>query len=484
MMPPAQPPTGPNEPRGAETPGQEAERQVTAHSWRETDRFVPRKVVRPLQSLMAAEASSAVLILVATALALLIANTPLVEAYDSFWESTLTLEVADAHLLDLSMHALVNDALMTLFFLLVSMEIKRELVFGELRDPRAAALPIVAAVGGMVVPAGIYTAFNLGGPHLSGWGIPMATDIAFAVAVIASLGNRVPLGARLFLLTLAIVDDLGAILVIALFYTGGISLGWLLGAASTVVLALVLQRARVRALWVYVALGAAGWYALHESGVHATIIGVAFGLITPSFALLAPDRFPEVATRLVGEVVDRNADGVVTADEHEQNDHTLREIRRLSRETQSPLHRIEIALAPYVAFGIVPVFAFANAGLPFPDVPAAEWLGDPVVLGVAIGLVAGKTLGIFGASRLAVRSGLARYPAGMTQAHLLGVSMVAGVGFTVAIFVANLAFADGEVTELAKLGIMVGSVVAGVTGYLLLRLTTSEREAAATDPGS
>lgn len=214
--------------------------------------------------------------------------------------------------------------------------------------------------------------------------------------------------------------------------------------------------------------------AYHAAVVHATIIGVAFGLITPSFAMLAPDRFPDVATRLVAEVVDRNADGVVTADEHEHNDHTLREIRRLSRETQSPLHRVEIALAPYIAFGIVPLFAFANAGLPFPEVPAAEWLGDPVVLGIAIGLVVGKTLGIFGASWLTVRTGLARYPAGMTQAHLLGVSMVAGVGFTVAIFVANLAFTDGDVIELAKLGIMVGSVVAGATGYLLLRLTSSE----------
>ena len=479
-QPPTQPPTGP--PTGPQTGPSDAEdsilsedvRQAAAHSWRGTDRFVPRKVVRPLQSLMEIESSSAVLILVATALAMFVANTPLVDAYQRFWESHLTLEVAGAHVLDLSMHDLVNDGLMTLFFLVVSLEIKRELVFGELRDPRAAALPIVAAVGGMVVPAVIYVAFNAGGPHAQGWGIPMATDIAFAVAVITSLGSRVPLGARLFLLTLAIVDDLGAIVVIALFYSGGIALGWLLTAVATVALALVLQRSRVRSLWVYIALGTVGWFALHESGVHATLIGVAFGLVTPSFALLAPDRFPEVANRLVSEVVDRNEDGVVTADEHEQNDHTLREIRRLTRETQSPLHRVETGLAPYVAFGIVPLFAFANAGLPFPDVPLAEWLGDPVVLGIALGLVVGKTLGIFGASWLTVRAGLARYPAGMTQSHLLGVSMTAGVGFTVAIFVANLAFTDGAVVELAKLGIVVGSVVAAVGGYLVLRLTASD----------
>jgi NhaA family Na+:H+ antiporter len=320
-----------------------------------------------------------------------------------------------------------------------------------------------------VVPALIYTAFNAGSPQVQGWGIPMATDIAFAVALITSLGSRVPPGARLFLLTLAIVDDLGAILVIAVFYSGGIAFGWLFAALATVVSAVVLGRARVRAVWVYIALGVVGWYALHESGVHATIIGVAFGLITPAYALLPPNQFPAVATRLVDEVVHRNEDGVVTADEHESNDHTLREIRRLSLETQSPLHRNEVALAPFVAFGIVPLFAFANAGLPFPDVPASVWATDSVVLGVALGLVLGKTLGIFSAAWITVRMGLARYPTGMTQTHLLGVSMTAGVGFTVAIFVANLAFDDGEVIDLAKLGIMLGSLVAAVSGYLILR---------------
>ncbi len=443
--------------------------QTVAHSWRATDRFVPRNVVRPLQSLMAIETSSAALILVATVAALVVANTGLVGAYEHFWENTLTLEVGDLHILDLTFHEVVNDALMTLFFLLVSLEIKREMVFGELRDPRAAALPIVAAVGGMVVPALVYVAFNLGGDHLHGWGIPMATDIAFAVAVITSLGSRVPVGARLFLLTLAIVDDLGAILVIAVFYSGGISFLWLLAAAATVVAAVLLQRARVRALWVFIALGSIGWIALHESGVHATIIGVAFGLVTPAYALLSPKVYPDVASSLVAEVVTRNEDGSVSVDDHEANDHTLREIRRLSVETQSPLHRVETRMAPYVAFGIVPVFAFANAGLTFPDVPVGEWATDPVVLGIALGLVVGKTVGIFSAAWLLVRTGLARYPTGMTQTHLLGVSMTAGVGFTVAIFVATLAFDDGEIIDLAKLGIIIGSVVAAVGGYLILR---------------
>ena len=453
--------------------------QSVAHSWRATDRFVPRVVVRPMQNLMSVETSSAALILVATVAALVVANSPLLAGYEQIWESNLRLEAGGLQVLDITFHELVNDALMTLFFLLVSLEIKREMVFGELRDPRAAALPIIAAIGGMVVPALIYAAFNAGGPYANGWGIPMATDIAFAVAVLTSLGSRVPLGARLFLLTLAIVDDLGAILVIALFYSGGIAFGWLLAAAGTVATAVLLQRVRVRALWVFIALGTIGWFALHESGVHPTIIGVAFGLVTPAYALLSPTVYPEVATALVNDVVSRNEDGVVTADEHESNDHTLREIRRLSLETQSPLHRIESRLAPYVAFGIVPLFAFANAGLRFPSVPVSEWATDPVVLGVSLGLVFGKTLGIFSATWLTVRVGLARYPTGMTRTHLLGVSMTAGVGFTVAIFVATLAFDDGEVIELAKLGIMIGSLVAAVAGYLILRVSGDGREESA-----
>jgi len=481
MMPPAQPPGRSTDATPPLKPPSEDARQVLAHSWRETDRFVPAKLVRPITNLMQVETSSAVAILFATVAALVIANTALFDTYEHFWESAITIDIGDLHVLELSLHDFVNDALMTLFFLLVSLEIKREMVFGELRDPKAAALPIVAAIGGMVVPALIYVAFNLGGPNLQGWGIPMATDIAFAVALLAALGNRVPMGARLFLLTLAIVDDLGAILVIAVFYTSGIAFGWLLAAAATVVGAVVLQKMRVRAIPVYIVLGVVGWYAMHESGVHATIIGVAFGLITPAFAFLPPNVYPEVARNLVDEVVDRNEDGVVTADEHEANDHTLREIRRLTMETQSPLHRVENRLAPWVAFLIVPLFAFANAGLPLPRVPVSELLSDPVVLGIALGLVLGKTLGIFGAAWITEKTGVARYPTGMTPTHLVGVAMTAGIGFTVAIFVANLAFEDGDVIEMAKLGILLGSVVAAVLAYLILRMTGDSEEAAAVD---
>ena len=449
-----------------------------AHSWKETDRFVPRKVVRPLQRLMQVGSSSAVVILAATIAALVVANTGLADTYNRLWETPVHFTVGDLQLVHLTLREIVSDALMALFFLLVSLEIKREIVFGELRDPRAAALPIVAALGGMVAPALIYVAFNAGGSYLSGWGIPMATDIAFAVAVITSLGARVPVGARVFLLTLAIVDDLGAILVIAMFYTADLRLAWLVAALTTVLLALILRRLRVRALFPYLALGVVGWFALHESGVHATLIGVVFGLLTPAYALLPAKLYPAVAIPLVNEVADRNADGVVTVDENEANDHTLREIRRLSWETQSPLHRIETRLAPYVAFGIVPLFAFANAGITLPDVRVSEWLSDPVTLGVAVGLVLGKTIGIFSATWLTVRAGVAQYPAGVSNVHVLGLAATGGIGFTVALFVTNLAFDDPAGTEMAKLGVMVGSVVAAVIGYSILRSLPSPRPGA------
>ena len=444
--------------------------QVVAHSWRETELFIPRRVVRPLQRLMTLEVSTAIVVLGAAAAAMVIANTPLVEQYDAFWGLHATLEVAGHQLIDLTLREVVNDGLMAIFFLVVALEIKREWIFGELRDPRTAALPIVAAFGGMVVPALIYVAFNAGGEASRGWGIPMATDIAFAVAVVVAVGPRVPAGARLFLLTLAIVDDLGAILVIAVFYTQGLSLPWVAGAAGVLLAAWVLQRRKVRSTVVFVVLGVCCWFMLHESGVHSTIAGVAFGFLTPAWSLLPPHQYPAVANRLVGEVSDRTGDGVLTHDEHALNHGTLREIGRLSMETQAPLDRLEYRLAPWAGFLIVPVFAFANAGLPFPKVSPAVWLSDPVVLGVGLGLVVGKTIGVFGAAWLSVRVGWARMPSGMTNLHLLGVAMCAGVGFTVAIFVANLAFSDGALVELAKLGIIVGSVVAGVLGYLTLRL--------------
>jgi NhaA family Na+:H+ antiporter len=444
--------------------------QVVAHSWAETDRFIPRTVVRPLQRLMSFEVSTAALILVAVVVAMVCANSGLAGAYERLWETPVHLRVGDLDLVDMTLRDVVNDGLMTIFFFVVALEIKREWIYGELRDRRAAALPIIAALGGMVVPAIIYTAFNLGSDASHGWGIPMATDIAFAVAVVLAVGSRVPAAARLFLLTLAIVDDLGAIAVIAVFYTADLSLGWLAGAAVVLLVVWGLRRSRVRAVPVYVVLGIACWFMLHESGVHSTITGVAFAFLTPAWSLLDPAKYPPVARELVDEVDRRVADGILTHDEHELNHGTLREIGRLSNETQAPLDRMEFRLVPWSSFVVIPIFAFANGGLAVPSVPVETWLTDPVVLGVGLGLLAGKTLGVFGAAWLSARLGWAKLPDSMTYHHLLGVAVAAGVGFTVALFVADLAFASAELEELAKLGIMVGSVLAAVLGYVILRL--------------
>lgn len=449
--------------------------QVVAHSWRERDTFVPRTVVRPMQRLMALEVSTAVVVLVAAVLALVVVNTPFQPTYERFWTTELELRLGSLEIVHLSLRRLVNDGLMAIFFMVVALEIKREWLFGQLRDRRAAATPIIAALGGVVVPAVLYVALNAGGEAAHGWGIPMATDIAFAVAVLSAVPG-VPTGAMLFLLTLAIADDLGAIAVIAIFYAHGLSLGWLAASVGLLAVTAVLSRMRVRSVAVFAVVGVLAWYCMHESGVHATIAGVAMGFLTPAWSLLAPQDYPRVAHGLIDGIEARLSDGRLTHDEHALNHGTLREVARLSRETQSPLDRMEYRLSSWSAFVIVPVFAFANAGVVVPRTPIGEWLWDPVVLGVVIGLVLGKTIGVYAAAALTVRLGLGRLPEGTTRLHLLGVAICSGVGFTVAIFVANLAFPEEpQLAESAKLGIIVGSIRACVLGFLVLRLAPRAR---------
>lgn len=455
--------------------GDHAGKRGVAHSWRETERFIPRRVVRPVQRLMGLEVSAAVAMFVAAVLALAWANSPWGGAYTRLWSAKIDLSVSGFNLIDLDLGELATDGLMTIFFLVVALEIKREWVTGELQDRKTAALPIVAAAGGMIVPALIYTAWNAGGPASHGWGVPMATDIAFAVAVVALAGPRVPASARLFLLTLAIVDDLGAILVIAIFYSGGLSFPWLGGALAMCVLAWTFQRIRIRSMAVFIILGVFCWYMLHRSGVNATMAGVAFGFLTPAWSFLSPHHYPAVAKQLIDEVEERTHDGILTDIELEDNAGTLREIVRLSRETQAPLDRVAFQLTRWSAFVVVPVFAFASAGLLIPRVSPTEWLTNDVVLGVGVGLVVGKTIGVFGTSWILIKLGWARMPTAMTNAHLLAISMCAGVGFTVALFVANLAFTEPQLGNDARLGIMTGSVVAGILGFLMLRYLCGPR---------
>ncbi len=443
------------------------------HAWSESDRFVPRTMVRPLQRVLAHEAAGGLVMLAAAVVALVWANSPWSASYFDLWETPLRIELGELILLDhLSLQTWVNDALMTLFFLLVGVEIKREAVHGELRDMRSVALPVLAALGGMVVPAVIYTLFNAGGTGSEGWGIPMATDIAFAVGVVSLLGRRVPTAGKVFLLTLAVADDIGAIAVIAVFYTSDLALGWLLVAVVGLGVIFALRRGDVQSLAPYLAVGAFVWLALLESGVHATLVGVALGLLTPAWPLLSPRRFPTMSRKLANQIERAYYDRVLTQAEFEENEHTINEIKRLSVYSTSPLARLERALSPWVAYLVVPVFALANAGVPLTSGALAGLGSNPVTLGVALGLVAGKAIGVFGASALAIKLGLARLPAETSWRHMIGLAMVAGVGFTVALFVTSISLTDPASVDSAKVGILAGSLVSGLLGYLLPGVNT------------
>jgi NhaA family Na+:H+ antiporter len=440
------------------------------HTWSESDRLVPRAVVQPMQRLLAHEASGGIVMLVAAVVAIAWANSPWSDSYEAFWGTLLRVELGDLiHLDHLALRQWVNEALMTTFFLLVGVEIKREAVHGDLRDPKAVALPVVAAIGGMVVPAGIYAALNAGGAGADGWAVPMATDIAFAVGVVTLLGDRVPLAAKVFLLTLAVADDIGAIVVIAVFYTGSLAWGWLASAVVGLAVIFAMKRGDVQALAPYLAVGAFVWLALLEAGVHATLAGVALGLLTPAWPLRSPRRFAPAVRAIANDIERDYYDSILTGEEFQAGEQRIGEVARLAMYTTSPLERLERALSPWVAYVVVPIFALANAGVALSGDAVSGLASDPITLGVLLGLVVGKTVGVFGASALAIRLGIGRLPVGTTWRHMIGLAMVAGVGFTVALFVTSISFDDPVRSDAAKIGILAGSALAGVLGYLVLR---------------
>ncbi len=440
-------------------------------TWAGSDRFVPRTFVRPLVRFTRMEAASGLLLLAATVVALVWANSPWSNVYFELFEETrLVFGLGPIHL-DESVAEIINDGLMAIFFFVVGLEIKRELAVGELREPRAAALPVVAAFGGMLVPALIYVWLTAGaGPEaVPGWAIPMATDIAFVVGAIAILGSRVPPAAKLFILALAIVDDLGAILVIALFYTSDLSLGWLGVAAGLLVLIGLAQRSGIRNSLFYGVAAAAVWYAMLESGVHATIAGVALAFLTPARAFYSPDEF-ENKTR---GILDTYPLGSSPEDE-EKSDYEAGLIAAIASESIAPLNRLENRLLPWTSYLIVPLFALANAGVDFRGADLGDVVTSPVAVGVALGLLIGKTVGISLFTWLAVRSGLAALPMSTSWRHVMGLAALGGIGFTVSLFITNLAFADRNLADIARFGIFVGSLLAGVLGAVILLSTTSK----------
>jgi len=421
------------------------------------------RILAPLAQFLHVEAAGGIVLLACTAAALVLANSPLAEGFLQFWKTPIGFQIGEFS----SVHSLkhwINDGLMVIFFFVIGLEVKRELVTGELRELRRAALPVAAAVGGMVAPAAIYLALQWGEEGARGWGIPMATDIAFVVGCMALLGPRVPHSLRVTVLSLAIVDDIGAILVIAVGYTEGLDWTALALGAAGILLIVALIRVGLRNMALHAVLGILVWFAFHESGVHATIAGVILGLITPTESW--------VSRGLWGEIVEKAAHvvrgkGPEAAWQHD----ALRHVEQAARESISPLERLEASLHPWVGFLIMPAFALANAGVPL----ELSDFGAPVSLAVMAGLGIGKPLGIVLSSWLAVRLGWARLPHGVGWGVILAAGWLAGIGFTMALFIAGLAL-EGALLDTAKIGILGGSLASAVLGMGLLAALLPPRD--------
>jgi len=440
---------------------------VNSETWSGSENPLAKAVARPMVRFLRQEAASGVLLIIATIAALIWANFGF-ESYKTFWDLHLTINIADYEFFDESFKHVVDDALMVIFFFVVGLEIKSELVNGDLSNPRVAALPAIAAIGGMVVPAGLYLLLNAGGDGVNGWGIPMATDIAFAIGVLALLGKRIPQKLKLFLLTLAIVDDIGAIAVIAIFYTEAIEMGWLALAGATIVLIIGLTYFRVWYQPVYFLLGAVVWYATFRSGVHATIAGVVLGFLAPAKPLLGARRFESVEDVFAGDDPDINQ---------------VRELSFQAREQVPVTQRLLTLISPWSSFLIIPVFALANAGINLTGDKISAASSSPVTWGIILGLVVGKPLGIFLFTWLATAFKVASLPERVTWTHVLGGGAVAGIGFTVALFIGELAFEPSSTASEAEIllaeslkdqaimGILLASFLASVLGAVILLRT-------------
>mgnify|MGYP000285988047 CR=1 FL=1 len=426
------------------------------------------RLLKPF-ALFAKQASAGGIVLLACAVvALLWANSPLSEYYFRLWSTPV--EVRFGNLVDIDKPLLlwINDGLMAVFFFLVGMEIKRELLVGELSAPRKAALSMAAALGGMVVPALIYVALNWDTPEIRGWGVPMATDIAFALGALALLGTRAPLALKVFLTALAIVDDLGAVLVIALFYTENLKVDALLYSLLFWSGMIAMNRLGVRSGLAYFLVSVGMWYFMLKSGVHATVAGVLGAFAIPVRSRIDPELFIARVREYLNQFDQPVTEGTIILSPEQQS--AVEAIEREALRVQSPLQRMEHQLHYFVAFAVMPIFALANAGVALGDEGGLNWTSR-VIWGIVLGLLIGKPLGITLFSWLAVRLGLAQLPQGINFVHIVGVGFLAGIGFTMALFIGGLAF-RGDELNYAKLGILSGSALAGAIGFMLLRMWT------------
>ncbi len=427
-------------------------------TWRPA-REIAKRTLAPVERFLSVEASSGVLLLAASAVALILANSPLRTYYAALWHTPLGLRLGPWSF-ERDLHFWINDGLMAVFFFVVGLEIRREIHRGELSEVRRAALPLAAALGGMAVPALIYAALNHGRSSAAGWGIPMATDIAFALGVLALLGSRVAPALRILLLALAVIDDVGAILVIAIFYGSGFSAIGVVVAAAGLALIVAMQKVGVRSPWAYLVPVLVMWSGAVATGVHPTLAGVVAGLMTPVHAWYGRERFLEVTESNLRAL--RATDSM---DEHAILPH-LAAVDDARREAVSPVERLEHAYHRSVAFGIMPLFALANAGVPLGD---ASFAGDGlrVFVGVLGGLVIGKSVGVLALTWVARRAGITELPKGLGWRQVAVVGQCAGIGFTMALFIAELAFPPGPLLETAKLAVLCASATAGVLAFVL-----------------
>lgn len=421
------------------------------------------RLTRPFMRFLRIEAMAGAVLLLSTLMALALANSPWSTSFLALWDVHAGINLGDIAI-SRSLKHWINDGLMTLFFFVIALELKRELALGELRDPRVAALPIAAAIGGMVAPIGLFLLIAGGGPGANGWGAVMSTDTAFVVGCLAVLGSRIPQTLRLFLLSLAIFDDVGAILVVALSYGDAFN-GFALGAAGLGLASIVgISRLGVRNMAIYFALGGGVWLALDGSGIHPTLTGVLLGLMAPARSWVSDNRLHAILDKIVAYPPGDHWSGDTAARED------LHQAGVATREALSPIERLEMALHPWVAFAILPLFAFANAGVPI----AGAKFDPALTTAILVAFVAGKPVGVVLFSFLAVKSRLAIRPNELSWGLLAAGGLLTGIGFTMALFISDLAFGD-ELLNSVKLGVLCASAISAVLGLLLLARVSSDR---------
>ena len=428
------------------------------------------QLMRPFQNFLEKEASGGILLLIFTVVALVWANSPFAESYSHLWHTKFSISFGDFNL-DYSLHHWINDGLMAIFFFVVGLEIKRELLVGELSSLKKASLPIMAALGGMIFPALFYVFFNFGKESISGWGIPMATDIAFVIGILALLGSRVPTGLKVFITALAIADDIGAVLVIAFFYTSNISIVSLSFAGGVMLLLIAANLSGVRNLIVYTVLGIILWLSFLFSGVHATVAGVLLAFTIPASSRIDTSQFLLKGKKLL-EDFDHSGEEGPNVLSNEAREGIVQNLEENCEKILTPLQRLEHKLHPWVSFFIMPVFALANAGVIITENFISE-LTDPVSFGIVTGLFIGKQLGISAFTWLSVKLKLASLPFGVTWKQIYSAGILAGIGFTMSLFIANLAFTSEELLTISKVGILTASLLSGFIGFFILRKSLS-----------